>query len=112
MINIREESLVPKVYVIQEQRNHNISPALKYGEIKVILPPGDMNFSVNDTLARIERELTTFNYKEDYLLLTGDPIAIALAGWVLCDLLGFNDHIRFLKWDRHTTSYLPITVEF
>lgn len=112
MINLREESLVPKVYVIQEQRNHNISPALQYGEIKVLLPPGDMNFSAGNTLAELQRGLKDFKWYEDYLLMTGDPVAIALAGWVLCDSLGFEDYVKFLKWDRQTSSYLPITVEF
>ena len=100
---------MPTVYVIQEQRNHNISPALKYGEIKVLLPPGDANFSAQDTYNQLQRGVCDYVSRHDYLLLTGDPVMIVLATHIAARQ-AFGPDIKLLKWDRQTSQYLVIEV--
>lgn len=99
---------MPTVWVIQEQPKHNVAPAMEFGEIVTVLPPGDNNFSVQDTLARLRGKLDRFQEHEDWLLLTGDPIAIGLATMVVGE---FSRELRFLKWDRQERKYLPIVCD-
>lgn len=98
---------MPTVYVVQENKNHNIVPATKFGEIKVLLPEGNVSFAIEDTYAKLVEGLEDMK-DEDYLLLAGDPIAIGLATLVAYDSLDrlmTNEFLRFLKWDRQSQIY-------
>lgn len=117
--NQREERnvIMPRVYVIQENRKIDISPAEEYGEIKVLLPSGDANYQAESTFDTLTQGLSQFNIREDYVLLTGDPTAIFMAGSILAELLfeTTNDsggvelnHVNVLKWNRRTNRYLSL----
>lgn len=95
------------VYVIQEQPRHDISPALEYGKIEVLLPPGDFNFSQQAVCDTLIEKLKSFG-PEDWLLLTGDPSAIAMVGSIVT-LLGWD--LRMLKWNKNNRKYIPVIVE-
>lgn len=96
---------MPRVFVTQEMPNYDISPAKEFGEIVVILPPGNYNFSVDIFAGEIYdrfRDLT----EDDYLLLIGDPTYIALVAAIAFE----HVHVlNLLKWDRIKGEYLPIT---
>jgi hypothetical protein len=96
---------VGTVYVIQEQPRHNLAPAMEYGTIVTLLPPGDANFSVQSTLDELRAGLKDFDSESDWLLLTGDPIAIGLATMVVSEE---SWRLNFLKWDKQERRYLPI----
>ena len=65
-----------KVYVTQEQDKRDITGALQYGEIEILLPNGhQIMFSPAPTIKRLERKLATFS-DNDYILLMGDPAII------------------------------------
>ena len=70
------------VYVVQEPRGINLTPAEQYGELKVLLPPGNVAYSTGPTVSRLKRGLATYA-DSDYLLMVGDPSAIAVAGAVV-----------------------------
>lgn len=98
-----------KVYVVQEMPNHDVSGAMRFGELEILLPANtQIAFSTAPTIRRLRRKLMTFSDK-DYLLLTGDPVAIGLA----CSIASFNNGGRFtvLKWDRREKLYIPIKLD-
>ena len=96
------------VWVVQESGRFDISPAQKFGEIKVILPPGDTNFSYEYTTQKIDQALDAAE-PGDYLLLTGDPVAIGVATALMYSKnLGA---LKFLKWLPRELRYLPVTVD-
>lgn len=98
------------VFVVSETNKHNISPALQYGEIKVVLPPSQSQviFSSGPTVSRIKRSLEGFT-DDDYLLFIGDPTAIA----ILAAVAASKNHGRFkcLKWDKQERRYIPIQID-
>lgn len=100
---------MPKVYVVSETNQHNISPAMSYGDIETILPPNaQIAFSIAPTVRRIKRKLEKF-CDEDYLLFIGDPTAIG----IVCALAAAinNGRYKCLKWDKFEKKYIPIQVD-
>jgi hypothetical protein len=105
---LRKENNVPTVYVVQEMPNHNISSAIKYGDVQILLPhTAQIAFSIAPIVRRLMRALHNFK-DEDYLLLTGDPVAIGLT----CAVAAQANSGRFnvLKWDRREYLYIPVKI--
>ena len=98
-----------KVFIVQEMPNHDIAPAMKYGDTVVLLGPNtQIAFSTVPTVRMLRRKLR--EYKDgDYLLLTGDPVAIGLA----CSIAAFYNAGRYtaLKWDRRERLYIPVKID-
>ena len=97
-----------KVYVIQEAANRNLIPASVYGEITVLLPPGQVSFSTAPTLRRLRDKLRSFN-DNDYLLLMGDPAAISMASVIAAN--NNNGRWKLLKWDKQEQQYYVVKVD-
>jgi len=98
-----------KVYVVQEMPNHDIASAMRFGEMDVLLPSNtQIAFSTVPTVRRLRRTPREFN-DGDFLLLTGDPVAIGLA----CSIAAFYNSGRFtaLKWDRRERMYIPVKID-
>ena len=95
------------VYVVQEGKNMNLLPATEFGKIEVLLPPGQVIFSTSPTVKRLKEGLRKYTF-EDYLLMIGDPAAIALAGAVASFIC--NGRMKLLKWDKQEKRYFPIEV--
>jgi hypothetical protein len=96
------------VYVIQETEGKNLLPAQEYGELKALLPSGQITLSPGPSIYRLRQRLQSFA-DDDYLLLVGDPIAIALAAMVAGSMN--NGRINFLKWDRQEKRYYSVKVD-
>ena len=99
----------PIVYVIQETLHHNISGAMVYGAIELLLPDNaQISFSSVPTVRRIQRKLEKFS-DADYLLLIGDPSAIGIA----CAVAAAKNNGRFkcLKWDKREKRYVPVEID-
>tara|TARA_R100000900_G_scaffold145174_1_gene130383 strand:+ start:1096 stop:1410 length:315 start_codon:yes stop_codon:yes gene_type:complete len=96
------------VYVVQEVSGFNILPATRFGDIKILLPSGQVAFSSGPTVNRIKSNLRKYTF-EDYLLMIGDPAAIAIAAAYASELT--NGKFQLLKWDRQEKQYIPITVD-
>ena len=56
----------------------------------------------------LDRKLRTFN-DDDYLLLAGDPVAIALASAIAARTNG--GRLKMLKWDREQNMYFPLEAD-
>jgi hypothetical protein len=97
------------VYIVQEMPNHDLAPAMKYGEMKVLLPPHtQIAFSTAPTIRSLRHKLRNFS-DDDFLLLAGDPVAIGLA----CSIAVFFNSGRYtaLKWDRRERMYIPVKID-
>ncbi len=97
-----------KVFVPSET-THNITGAMKFGEIVTILPPNSqIAFSPIPTTRRIMRALESFK-PDDYLLCIGDPSCIGIACAAASEKT--NGKFKMLKWDRLEKTYIPIAVD-
>jgi len=97
------------VYITQEVRGRDFSDALSFGDIEVLVPAVEQaTLSTQPVVRRMLRSLVKFT-DEDYLLLAGDPVAIATAA----ALAAYHNKGRFkvLKWDRLSEKYLPLQVD-
>lgn len=97
------------VFITQEVRGRDFRDALSFGELEVLVPALEQaTLSTQPVVRRMLRKLVRFN-DQDYLLLSGDPVAIATAA----ALAAYYNRGRFkvLKWDRLTARYLPLQVD-
>lgn len=100
---------MPSVYIVQEMPNHNLAPAMHFGEMKVLLASKEqITFGPEHAIRRLRHKLRTYR-DGDYLLLTGDPVAIGLT----CAIAAFYNSGRYtaLKWDRREHLYIPVKVD-
>lgn len=100
---------MPTVFVVQEMPNHDIASAMRFGEMSVLLPSNtQIAFSTIPTVRTLRRKLREYK-NGDYLLLTGDPVAIGLA----CSIAAFYNSGRYiaLKWDRRERLYIPVKID-
>lgn len=95
------------VYVVQEVPGRNLSAALDYGNMELLLPPNQILLDHAAAIDQLYARLNHFDKEEDWLLLIGDPVAIGLACAVVTDIT--DGTLRMLKWDRETHRYLPVT---
>lgn len=98
-----------KVYVVQEDPKKNLAPAMKFGEIVIVCPFGQVNFDTAEITNVIAVKLEDFNEDEDYLLLVGDPTLIAICSAMVG--LYTNGMFRILKWDRQEHIYYAINLD-
>lgn len=96
------------VYVVQEVLGKNILPAKEHGEVEVLLPPGQITFAPHSSIEILKQKLKRITSR-DFLLLIGDPAAIALAAIIASEYT--DGEFQFLKWDREFKTYFPIKVD-
>lgn len=104
-----EGASTPRVFVVQEMSNHDISGALKYGEIVTLLPATvQVAFSPWPVIRTVRRKLLRMR-PDDYLLLTGDPVIIGL----VCAVAAQYNSGRYnvLKWDKRERLYIPVRID-
>ena len=110
-----KEGYKPTVYVIQEiagtrigRPKINILGASQYGEFKFLLPElSQIIFSPGPMIFKLRKLLKNFT-KEDFLLLTGDPALILIAGVIASETTGGK--FKLLKWDKQERRYYPISI--
>lgn len=106
------------VYITQEVRKsapsggyqpqYNFKPALKYGELRVLVPAGMSLLSPVPLVRTLKEKLRGFT-DDDYLLAVGDPSIIAAASIIAAN--NNQGKIRVLKWDKQLADYLPIELD-
>lgn len=96
------------VYVTQEQPGKNILPAMKHGQIKVLLPSGmQIGFSAGQVTRELDLKLSNFN-DNDFLVLIGDPVIMGIAVAIACKWN--KGKAILLKWDKQEKMYYPISI--
>ena len=96
------------VYIVQEMRGRNVTDATNFGDLEILITADEQtaSFSTQPTIRKLNRMLANFS-DDDYLLLTGDPAAIALAAAVAARQN--NGRFKMLKWDRQEAKYFPLS---
>jgi hypothetical protein len=102
----REKNRV--VYIVQEVKNRNYAAAKPHGELKLLLPEGNLVLSTMPTVRRLRKGLKDFNDK-DYLLLSGDPVAIGLACAIAADIN--QGRVKLLKWENREQTYYEMQAD-
>ena len=99
-----------RVFVIQRNPNLDYSDARRFGVLTPVIQrdvfPDDLPSRVDKMKAVLEARLGNFDPDSDYLLLTGDPVAIFLAGALLRD----SRQVRVLKFDREAGRYYDVVI--
>jgi hypothetical protein len=93
------------VFVVQDPIGKNILAAQGYGQLEMLLPAGQITLSPGPSVFKLRKKLQHY-CDDDYLLLIGDPIAIALAAMVAASMN--QGKVNFLKWDKQERRYLAV----
>lgn len=97
------------VYIVQESPGKNVLGAADYGRLTVLLTADrQVLFSPGQVLWELRNRLSKF-CDDDYLVLIGDPVALALAFCVAAE--ANQGRVKVLKWDKQDVRYYPITIE-
>lgn len=102
------------VFVIQNQQRrdedgqlrsvHDFSPAEEFGSIEFLLSPKAAPWSPVPVIAELREKLSGFS-QDDYLLLSGNPILMAIAASIAADEAGT---VNFLQWHGRDRRYIPV----
>jgi len=98
------------VYIVQEMRGRDLSDAVKFGDVEILIPASEQaSYSTQPLINKLTRKLSKFT-DDDYLLLSGDPVIIALAASIASrQNMG---RYKMLKWDRLDNKYYPLEANF
>lgn len=111
-----------KVWVVKEQMMRNdagsipmdYGPAMQFGDLEFItthdmpLYGGPHSSFQEQWNEDVHRFVEQYNPERDYVVTTGQPIAIFLVGWVLASR---NKVPRFLVWRREENRYRVVNVD-
>ena len=97
------------MFVVQDNGRYSFRKAERFGELVPLIErdvfPDDAQERVLVIRNIMKTKLQNFNPAKDFLLLTGDPVAISIAVLVLsCFTLNFS----CLKYDREGRDYYPV----
>jgi hypothetical protein len=106
------------VFITQEKMRRNslgelvpefdMTPALKFGQPKVLVPAGRALFAPVHTVRTIKEQLEGFS-DDDYLLTIGDPSIIAVSAIVAAE--NNKGRVKLLKWDKLMRDYIAIQID-
>lgn len=107
-----------KVYVPQQPSRYdtatrlwiptiNVEPAKQFGEVVVMLPPNANRLHTAPLVAALKEQMADFCV-EDYIVAVGDPSLIAAASCIA--VRKTNGSLKMLKWDRISSSYIPVEI--
>ena len=104
-----------KVYVTQENSRLNYMDAERFGEVVFITASEyspNPNSRRNDIIeSEIRHGLINFDSDLDYLLLSGDPVIMALSFHRAASISTVANKVQLLKWDSQNRSYNEIVVQ-
>lgn len=102
---------VPQEVMYKNERDmmvpkFNIYQAEEFGEIKVLLPYGNVSMAPQPMVAKLRQQLKNFN-DGDFILPMGDPAVIGAAIAIAAD---FNQgRVQLLKWrGRNGHRYIEL----
>lgn len=100
---------MPKVYVVVDDPNKNITPAMDFGDVEIVLPAGtQITFAPKPAVDLIRRKMMLYT-KEDYIVAVGDPVAIGAVCAAAAEATG--GVFTILKWDRQEKRYIPVRID-
>lgn len=87
---------------------HDVTPAAVYGDVEVLINTNHVGISMRPLVAMFKNALKDFS-DDDYILPTGDPVAIAVASIIAAK--NNRGNVNFLRFDRQTRQYIKIQVK-
>lgn len=100
-----------KVFIIQDNGTKDFSAAKRFGELKGLIErdvfPDDADERVSAIHAIVRKKLKEFDPLYDFVLLTGDPVALVIVGAELQRMYP-DQVIAFLKYDRDERQYYQV----
>lgn len=100
------------VFVVQENNRLDYSPAEEFGDVVFMTAeeykPVKSSLRNVEILQRIRAMMRTFDPERDYLVLTGNPVAIGFAFHLAASR--YNS-FRCLQWDRFSGQYKQLMFE-
>ncbi len=111
--------MTPRIFIVNEplkknpetgelERMVNLRPAMDHGVLIFLLPPGPLPEDPRSTLTALKAGLLDFT-ADDFLLLIGDPCAMAWAAAIAADKT--DGHLKLLRWQRDQRRYDPVVVD-
>ena len=102
-----------QVYIVQDDGNRDFSKAETFGTLIPMIErdifPDDVEERTEAVRGIIRAKLKDFRPLYDYVLLTGDPVALVITGIELQAMFG-DEMIRLLKYDRENSAYYEVLV--
>lgn len=109
----------PRCFIVQEPMKKDFTTGMmvpvmdfrkviEYGDPVVLVTSGRVGFNPGpliDTIRDKMRDITA----EDYLVPTGDPVAMFAAAMVAGDLCGGK--VKILKWDKVRSEYVCVQMD-
>lgn len=97
------------VYIVQRNNNLDYKDAERFGRASILYErdafPDNADERTEQMTYIARSKLREFNPDTDYLLLSGDPIAISIVVLVLGEK---HNNIPVLKWDKENRAYFPV----
>lgn len=91
----------PTVFLSNENPRLDYSATKPYGtKLVSVFPPGRIHLSPSAAVLRARQVLSVMTH-DDYLMLVGDPIAIAICAMIAGERLG---RVKFLRFQRPADS--------
>lgn len=115
----------PRVFIVHEPlkketdeqgvdryvRSRDLSPAKEHGDLHHVFPAGRISQEPSYLINTARENLATFTSR-DFLLLSGDLLAISVASMVAIQCLEDTARtINVLTWDSRFRRYFPTTLE-
>ncbi len=88
---------------------HDLTRASVFGNLKLMLEGNTVGLAVQQLIPTFREKLKNF-CDDDYLLPTGDPVAMGVAIAVAAEMN--NGRVCVLRWDRETRSYIEGELDF
>lgn len=86
----------------------NLDSAKAFGEVLVMLPPNANRLHTAPLVAALKEQMAECT-AEDYIVAVGDPSLIAAAACIAARKTG--GLLRMLKWDRMSSTYIPVEIQ-
>lgn len=102
----------PRVFIVNEpmilddgewRRALNLEPARDFGALVHVLPAGNLPDDMRVVAEQIRERMDSFDPVNDYMLLIGDPRAMACAAAIAARK--GNGSFRMLHWQRRQRRY-------
>lgn len=98
----------PIVYAVCEPANFDLTPALAYGQLEILVTHSQSLLAPVPTVRKLKDKLRNFS-DNDYILPIGDPVLMSTVSMIASEMN--HGRVKFLKWDRIQKKYLVIQVD-
>ena len=104
------------VYIPQDPRKRDaksgqwitafdLSPAKKFGDLKVLLPHGSLPIDIEPMSQNLKESLKDFS-DDDYMLAIGNPTAMVLSAIIASQ--NNDGKLKMLYWDSKIKDYISV----